>query len=186
MVNNPNDMLATLQLFGDYLRAGKRPAPEHCLMRQLASHIPNQKVFTLLIQEGHKRLEMMLGMYNVELKDRKIWQPHEDHRRILVEYDRMHSVLHGIAAWSRMNPSYEPALNVRIEQMGRLDRHLLRQFDLGGLTYDVAEDLLVMAGRELIDAHILCLSSLPREIRLPESATSTAQTDQVPSCLLAS
>jgi hypothetical protein len=183
---NPNDILQPLQLFGDYIRLGKHPAPEHPLMRKLAGHIPNQNIFNMLVQEGHKRLEMMLGMYHGQLNDRKIWQPYEDHRYILPEFDRMHSVLHGMTAWYRTNPTYEPASGNRLEQLGRLDRHLLTQFDLGGLTYQIAEDILVMAGRELVDPHILCHSTLPREVRLSQSAVSTPKTpDQIPSCLMA-
>jgi hypothetical protein len=179
MPENINDMLFGLQLLGDHMRSCKIPIPEHPLMVKLRSDIPNQKIFAWLMQECYQRLETLIGNYRSAQNDPH-WRAYETHWKVLPAYCRLHSVLHGLAAWERMNEGYDAGVVGRIQQLALLDKHVLDLFADGGLNQTIAEKILVLSGRELIDPNLNCFHALPLDPTFFQNTTD--QKASLPPC----
>jgi len=191
MQQNPNELLTPLQLLGDYMRAMKLPSPQHPLLVKLSVVIPNQRIFSLILDETHRRMEALTASCQQKPETGTVWQPYEDHRDVLPAYCRLHSVMHGLVTWVCTDLStwqkmpqarYNRSVLKRIEQLALLDKHICDLFVASGLDWATAEEILIMSGRELIDPELSCYHSLPLD---PLSSKSTAgeEVSPLPNCL---
>ncbi len=169
-----NDVLYVLQLMGDYVRAGKRPKPSHPVSIRLCKLIISANVFTLYCEEVKMRLDVLHNRYSdrnpVGLKHQQM----EEFQLVLPQYDRLHSVAHGLDMWESMNPETFGANALeRINQLRHLDRNVFQLLINKGLTRELAEDALIFSGRELIDPEMTCYRDVPTESSLLSPSNST-------------
>jgi hypothetical protein len=174
MDHNTNDMLFPLMLLGDYLRGHYVPVSGHPLLGKLELNLPNGKILALHIGETHQRLENMAAAYRKEQGSRIVHQPLEHHRTVLPQYCRLHSVVHGLSAWASLHPNiFSSESRERLEQIRRLDKAVLRLFGEYGLNLEIANEILVMSGRGLVNIDMDCFSRI-----LPRSGLLSPPSDE--------
>lgn len=184
MKHNPNDMLFPLMLLGDYMRRGvtprETPNQNHPLIAVLRNHIPNRFILQRYIAEATQRSETMLGSFRqgqLGIGLNEYW------KECLPDYCREHSTLHGLFVWNKMTPElFRKEETASVQHLAHLQQRLLTLYSDNGLSFETAEDILVMAGREIIDPNLHCFSPLQRSL-LPPAQSTTGNKDGLPGCL---
>jgi len=145
-MDNPNDMLFPLMVLGDYVRAGIRIPSTNPVIKVLTKSLSNKKLIDLYINETDCRMRKLIADFN------KTREKQPAFTEVLPRYCRLHSAVHGLQEWHRRQPTPQTVLNSpAMLQLLQLDLQTLETFGEYGLCREEAEEILILAGRGLVN-----------------------------------
>lgn len=162
MDHHTSDMLFPLMLLGDYVRAGIQLSSKHPLIKRLGVCLANTKLIGLHINEAAQRQEVLRNSFKQSREKQSIFP------ETLPGYCRLHSVLHGLMEWERRFPkAFTETHSQKVQELTKLDLQTIELFGEWGLCLERAEEILIMAGRGLVNMDMNCFLTLPQASSAP-------------------